>query len=227
MVASAQRLADMIPLGQPILVGHHSEASDRRFRARFQKSFDRGFELQQEAAEIERRAARARENRAISSDDPTAVAQLEAKLVELEAQRDRWKLINAAMRRVAAGKPSCLGFELTDEERRTVRFSSGSCSFMLTNLGAEIRRCRARNEELKARTSAPVSEPERVGTVDIERADNRVRMRFPGKPSEAIRTELKRHGFRWAPSEGAWQRHDSPGALHHARRIAELTQAER
>ena len=28
---------------------------------------------------------------------------------------------------------------------------------------------------------------------------------FPGKPDQEIRTDLKRHGFRWSPKNGAWQ----------------------
>jgi hypothetical protein len=45
-------------------------------------------------------------------------------------------------------------------------------------------------------------------------------MIFPGKPSEEIRTELKRNGFRWSPMAGAWQRMPSTWAWTLAREIA-------
>ena len=34
----------------------------------------------------------------------------------------------------------------------------------------------------------------------------RIQLYFPGKPNQATRDKLKSSGFRWAPSEGAWQR---------------------
>ena len=34
----------------------------------------------------------------------------------------------------------------------------------------------------------------------------RIQFIFDGKPDAEIRTILKSNGFRWAPSQGAWQR---------------------
>ena len=34
----------------------------------------------------------------------------------------------------------------------------------------------------------------------------RIQFLFDDKPDEDTRSLLKSHGFRWAPSEGAWQR---------------------
>jgi hypothetical protein len=36
--------------------------------------------------------------------------------------------------------------------------------------------------------------------------ENRLQLFFDGKPSEDIRARLKSRGFKWAPSQGAWQR---------------------
>jgi hypothetical protein len=33
-----------------------------------------------------------------------------------------------------------------------------------------------------------------------------LQLKFNGKPSQQVRTILKANGFRWAPSEMAWQR---------------------
>lgn len=40
----AHSMADTIPFGQPILVGHYSEGRDRRFRERIVRTFERAFE---------------------------------------------------------------------------------------------------------------------------------------------------------------------------------------
>jgi hypothetical protein len=43
LVAKAEQMAEVIPFGQPILVGHHSEGRDRRYRGRIDKALSRGF----------------------------------------------------------------------------------------------------------------------------------------------------------------------------------------
>jgi hypothetical protein len=42
---------------------------------------------------------------------------------------------------------------------------------------------------------------------------------FDDKPSEEIRELLKYHGFRWAPSEGTWQRQRTMNAINTAKRL--------
>ena len=39
----AHQMADVIPFGQPILVGHHSEGRDRRYRERIHNTFGKAF----------------------------------------------------------------------------------------------------------------------------------------------------------------------------------------
>lgn len=100
--SSAKAKADRIPFGQPILVGHHSEGRDRRFRGRIDSEYKKSFELQSKADELKRRAQRAEKNDAISSDAPDAIKKLEAKVDELERQIDRARDINEAIRAVRA-----------------------------------------------------------------------------------------------------------------------------
>ena len=47
---------------------------------------------------------------------------------------------------------------------------------------------------------------------------------FPSKPAQPVRDELQSYGFRWAPSEGAWQRHASETAWQLARVIVRRLQ---
>lgn len=66
-------MADCIPFGQPILVGHHSEGRDRNFRKRIHNTFGKSFQAQDKAKHYEQKAAAIENNRAIFSDDPQAI----------------------------------------------------------------------------------------------------------------------------------------------------------
>ena len=67
-----------------------------------------------------------------------------------------------------------------------------------------------RRERYLARSRKAMRERERhtVGNLEVERDpdDNRIRIEFPGKPASETRSLLKRWGFRWSPSNTAWQR---------------------
>jgi hypothetical protein len=44
------------------------------------------------------------------------------------------------------------------------------------------------------------------GRVELNAELNRLQVFFNEKPNETTRAALKANGFRWAPSEGAWQK---------------------
>lgn len=50
-------------------------------------------------------------------------------------------------------------------------------------------------------------------------ADNRARILFDGKPSQEVISDLKKSGWRWSPSNGAWQRQLTANALASAKAI--------
>lgn len=216
---ATRKLADSIPLGQPILLGHHSEAHSRRDCERIQRGMERGCEAQKEAAELERRAEAAERNTSISSDDPDAIDALRVKLAKLERLRADMVCINRQYR--CGGVDSVAG--ISDEQRDKIRFAMAdtSCgrrrapfeSYQLTNLGAKIRTTAKRIAEMEAK-SADVTTVKTHGDVilrdDVEA--NRIQLVFPGKPDQAIIDALKQYGFKWSPSNGAWQRMRGHGA---------------
>jgi len=119
----AQRIADVIPLGQPILVGHHSEGHHRRDLARIDSGMRRGVENQQLAKHHESAGAGlARQlEHSIYSDDPDAIEQIEARIAENKAKRERMKTINQLYRKGDAAGLQALGLDLEKLRARPLR----------------------------------------------------------------------------------------------------------
>lgn len=163
----------------------------------------------------------------ISSDDPQAVEKLEAKLAALEKHQEMMKAANAAIRMKDPAKGDAKLAELgyTPEDIAKLRAPDfcgriGYPAYALQNNNANIRRIRGRIAELKKRTeNTPEGWEFDGGRVVVNTAENRLQIIFDGKPDADIRTELKGEGFRWAPSQGAWQRQLTDNAMRAARRL--------
>lgn len=152
----------------------------------------------------------------IMSDDKNAVEKLSAKLAGLEAMQTKMKAVNAYYRKhkTLVGCP-----ELTEEARlRLESGMSGSVhdapypSWALSNNNANIRRIKDRLAELekeaqRAAENADAGPVEGDGYKLVENTElGRIQFIFKGKPDESTRVLLKANGFKWAPSQGAWQR---------------------
>ena len=227
----ASTIAAMIPFGQPILVGHHSERRHRRDASRIGALRTKAHEARTEVADLARRAA-AVGTAGISSDDPDAIAKLEVELAKERGAQERDKRLNQILRRHAKQGPEAQVDALVylaipeklaralvtpDELGRT-----GIPDYAIKNRGANIRRLEKRIAELRAKAAAPVREPiTGPGYAIVEDRDaNRVQIRFDARPPAATVAALKARGFRWAPSESAWQRQASNGAWHAAQAVA-------
>lgn len=95
--AAAQRILDVIPPGQPILVGHHSEHHHRRDLARIDSAMGHAVERYQMSNHHASKAdGLARQlDRSIFSDDADAIEALEERIRGLEAKRDAMKAANS------------------------------------------------------------------------------------------------------------------------------------
>jgi hypothetical protein len=155
--ASASAIADNIPLGQPILVGHHSERHARRDQERIVSGMSRGVESSN-MADHHRSKADGIERQletSIFSDDPDAPERLRERIAALEAERVRMKTINAAVR-AGPGWSSRIDPPLTDNEKHELesvaRFQPYYCTpngpvfppYALQNIGGNIARLKKR-----------------------------------------------------------------------------------
>jgi hypothetical protein len=226
---TAREMADGIPFGQPILVGHHSEKSDRRYRDRIHDNFDKAVELENKATHYSEKASAAESNRAITSDDPTAVSELRTKLKSRATLQAYMKAINSGIRKAALdtlpkddvraklteiiasvcpddGEGKALLQKLLNNAQDST-YGLISPPHELTNNNAQIRRLKERIAELeKANENETTKTCHGVCTLVEDADENRVRLIFPGKPDELTREVPKSENFRWSRTNGAWQR---------------------
>lgn len=91
-------------------------------------------------------------------------------------------------------------------------------SYLLTNNNANIRRVRQRIEDLSHKAEF-VGWTFPGGEAKINEAENRLQLIFADKPDADTRQALKSEGFKWAPSQGAWQRQLNQNAIRAAARL--------
>ena len=118
----------MIPFGQPILVGHHSEGKHRNALKRQDASMRKGFEHQDKAEYYDNKAAGVGKA-GISSDDPEALTKLKAKLETLQENQEYMKRINRIHRAYKKNPASIEKHDLTEAEIKTITTYEPEYSF--------------------------------------------------------------------------------------------------
>lgn len=227
--ALSRQASDMlsaIPPGQPLLVDHYSYKSDKRYREKIGKKMDQSIAAGEKAEYYEQKARAAELNTAISSDDPEALQKLTDKLSRLKDTQAMMKKVNAYYRK----HQTCRGCEGISPEQ-AAELDEGMANahswetapyppYLLSNLNQEIHRIEKRIEQLSHVKEGGFQGWEfDGGEVVANMEKNRLQVFFDSIPPEEVRTALKGHGFRWARSEGAWQRQLSQNAIYSARRI--------
>lgn len=155
----SRAIGGMIPFGQPILVGHHSEKRHRRAIDRIDSAMRAGVENSAKADDMRSRADNIERaaDQAIYNDDHDATERLAEKIATLETRRNRIKAYNKTCK---AGQPHGDLAILDEAEQRellsSIRAVPYQCkngrmpSYRLTNLGATIRNAQKRLESLSA-----------------------------------------------------------------------------
>ena len=166
------------------------------------------------------------DNRVISSDDPNAIQKLQDKLEMCEKSQKYMKEVNAYYRK----NGTCEGFpgmeaaraaRLDESVRQAYSWDKQPFpSYALTNNSAEIRRLKQRIEKLPVNQEVGfVGWTFDGGEVVANSEENRLQILFDEKPDEQKRSALKGNGFKWSPSQGAWQRQLNDNAIYAASRM--------
>ena len=224
-------MAEAIPFGQPIHVGHHSERWDRNYRSKIHNTMGKSVEADKKAEYYDRKAEAAENNNAIYLDDENSIQKLEAKVESLTRQQEMMKSANKIVRNKKLADVEKIdqlkeiGFSERDAVSCMTPDSYGEVGFpswQLSNNSAVIRNAKQRLEKaIKFKTTE--NREYEIGDVRIVEnyEGNRLQLFFPGKPDEDVRGKLKRNGFRWSPSNGCWQSYLNRSQVDRVKSIVE------
>ncbi len=179
--------------------------------------------------------------RPISADDADAIEQLQAKIDEAQEAQDMMKAANkiARKKKMSVEDKIILLRELgmntagaIEVMRPDYMGRAGFPSYKLTNNNTNIKRTKSRIAQLNSEAARPEQSDWEMAvngtpvTVSENRDENRLQLFFNGKPPTEVRATLKSNGFRWAPSQGAWQRQLNDNARLTLERIAQSPELE-
>ena len=229
-----------IPMGQPILVGHHSEMRDRRYRQRAWDKMDKAYQLSKKADYYAEKAQTVGSS-GISADDKNAIKKLSDKYNSIKRSHQRMLDANKIIKSKATDEEKVKKLiESGWSEENAIKLTtpsnwSGSVgfpSYQLTSNTTEMRRIIDRVIDIHSRALKAADMDTKTDYSDygfeVERNTdiNRLQLKFPGKPDASVREVLKSNGFRWSPREGAWQRQLTGNAEYSLKRVMEKLKAD-
>lgn len=187
-------IASVIPMGQPILIGHHSEKRHRKDLDRIDNEMRKSIQESEKADYYRNKVDNIDNSKVISSDDPQAIEKLQARIEELEKTKEEVKArphewyelqyLNADIRRLKDRIKEIQ--ELEELQFEDITFTGGKAI--------------------------------------LNRDINRLQLLFDTKPDEETRTLLKKHGFKWSRYEQAWQRLYNRNGIYAVRYVVEQIQ---
>jgi hypothetical protein len=166
---------------------------------------------------------------------------------ELDKQRAKLQGLIALQERMKSANKVVKNKKLTDEQKieqlKAQGFSdaqasellkpdfvgrTGFADYQLTNNNATIRNTQKRIEQLEAQelAAAKASSGDSAtsydfdgGTIDLDYGDDRIRVNFDSKPDSDMIAKLKQNGFKWSPTNMAWQRQLTDNAIYAVNRL--------
>jgi DNA repair exonuclease SbcCD ATPase subunit len=223
--SEARKLSGVIPFGQPILVGHHSESRHRSHLKKVSNTFEKSFKLDDKADHYERKAA-AVGTGGISSFDPEAAQKIQTKIDSLKANNEHMKEVNRLYK-----KHYTQAFKKLQDEKEAFKQAAKALSethedaakeliqragfYAFAPYGrlkpyapsaVEIRRLEKRLESL-ANAKQEDSEIQKDGfKVVFDGEEMRIKFIFDEIPSEEARKILSSHAFKFSRYSEAWVR---------------------
>lgn len=165
----------------------------------------------------------------IMSDDEDAIEKLEKKLENLKETQSKMKSANKAIRLkdMEKGNEQLKVMGYSDEQIKELREPDfcgriGYPDCVLQNNNANIHRIEVRLKNLKIIKEKGTTETENQFFKIVENTElMRLQLFFESKPEQNVRNILKSNGFKWAPSQSAWQRQLTNNSKYDLERVIE------
>jgi hypothetical protein len=215
----ALEMAKVIPFGQPIHIGHHSEKSDRNYRKRIDNKMGQSILLQKKSDYYSNKAQT--NDTSIHSLDEKADEKIQNKIDQLTFELERMKALNKIFKKITNhdefedfindSKNSKDDILAVFEQREyTLKFHEPRAyiypfTYSITNTGAEIRRLKKRLKIIKIQDERPCFNFCN-SFAEIKEEDSRFNIYFKSIPKEETRTRLKKEAMKWSPSRKSWTR---------------------
>jgi hypothetical protein len=205
----SEKMMSIIPMGQPILVGHYSEKRDRNYRNRAWNKMGKAVEQRHLAEHHESKAdgLETQLDRSIFSDDANAVEELEIRIKNNETKREHMKEVNRLYRKGDAASLAGYGLNL-EALKEKLKTAYSWCqqpypAYELQNLGQRISGDKKRLEQIKAQNERKAEAEAAPNGVTVKPCDGGYcRVTFAEKPERSILDALKAAGFFWC--KGYW-----------------------
>lgn len=205
---SFRAIGDRIPMGQPIMIGHHSEKSHRADLKRMDNHMKKISEHVKASEHYKEKAESIRRSKLILSDDPDAIEKLESKVEGMQQVLDEMKRINKEWR-----KKGSLDLVDCDDKMRERALSNMNCwrggppfpAYSLTSYSTKIREMKKRAARLE---KASEFESFEIEGVKVFLEDGYIKLNFPEKPGQETINTIKRSplAFKWSRFQGMWVR---------------------
>jgi hypothetical protein len=157
------------------------------------------------------------EARPVMSGDSDAIERLQAKLATLQANQEKMVLANKLIRKGdhAALQALLPAMPLEEILKPDCFGNVGFASFTLSNNRAAIKQVEGRIAEITNRKATTPKDIMINGVRCLENTEAmRLQLFFDGKPAQEIIKLLKSNGFKWSPSNVAWQRQLTNNAIY-------------
>lgn len=170
----------------------------------------------------------------IKAGDADAIEKLEKKLERLKRYQEVMKAVNAYYRK----NKTLNGYAgISEEEIKKIQEKMKSewhyedkpfMTWELSNNNQNIHSVENRLKSLKSAKDSGIQESKNQYFKVVENTEiMRLQLYFEEKPDETTRTILKRNGFKWAPSQGTWQRQLTNNARYSLKKALEILENQK